>query len=32
VGAWWAMSLSTALSGLAALALFKWGRWKQTVI
>jgi len=32
IGAWWAMSLSTALSGLAALALFKWGRWKQTVI
>ncbi len=32
VGAWWAMSLSTALSGLAALALFKWGRWKQTVV
>jgi len=32
VGAWWGMSLSTALSGLAALALFKWGRWKQTVV
>lgn len=32
VGAWWGMSLSTVLSGLAALALFKWGRWKQTVV
>ncbi len=32
VGAWWAMSLSTALSGLAALILFKWGQWKQTVV
>ena len=32
IGAWWGMSLSTALSGLAALALFKWGRWKQTVV
>lgn len=32
VGAWWAMTLSTALNGLGALALFKWGRWKQTVV
>jgi putative MATE family efflux protein len=32
VGAWWAMSISTMLNGLVALALFKWGRWKQTVV
>jgi putative MATE family efflux protein len=32
VGAWWGMTISTALNGLAALALFKWGRWKQTVV
>ena len=32
VGAWWAMAISTTLNGLAALALFKWGRWKQTVV
>ena len=32
VGAWWAMTLSTALNGLAALALFKWGRWKHTTV
>jgi len=32
VGAWWAMTASTILSGLAALALFRWGRWKRTVV
>ena len=32
VGAWWGMSISTALNGLVALALFKWGRWKHTVV
>ena len=32
VGAWWAMTISTALNGLLALALFKWGRWKHTVV
>lgn len=32
VGAWWAMAASTMLGGVAAYALFKWGRWKQTVI
>ncbi|MDQ2799067.1 MAG: MATE family efflux transporter [Armatimonadota bacterium] len=32
LGAWWAMAISTTLNGLAALALFKWGRWKQTVV
>jgi putative MATE family efflux protein len=31
-GAWWAMTISTALNGLAALAIFKWGRWKQAVV
>lgn len=31
-GAWWAMAASTALGGVAALALFKWGRWKATMI
>ncbi|MDQ2686519.1 MAG: MATE family efflux transporter [Armatimonadota bacterium] len=31
-GAWWAMAASTTLSGLIALALFKWGRWKETRI
>lgn len=31
-GAWWAMAVSTALSGIAAMALFKWGRWKETMI
>ena len=31
-GAWWAMTVSTALNGLVALALFKWGRWKQAVV
>ena len=31
-GAWWAMSVSTALNGLVALALFKWGRWKHAVV
>ena len=31
-GAWWAMTTSTALNGLAALALFRWGRWKQAVV
>ena len=32
LGAWWAMSLSTALNGLAAWGLFKFTRWKQTVV
>ena len=32
VGAWWAMAASTALGGVAALGLFKWGRWKSTVV
>jgi putative MATE family efflux protein len=32
IGAWWAMTASTILSGLAALALFRWGRWKRTVV
>ena len=32
MGAWWAMTVSTALNGLVALALFKWGRWKKTVV
>ena len=31
-GAWWAMTISTALNGLVALALFKWGRWKHAVV
>jgi putative MATE family efflux protein len=31
-GAWWAMTASTALNGLVALAIFKWGRWKQAVV
>ena len=31
-GAWWAMTVSTALNGLVALALFKRGTWKQSVI
>lgn len=32
VGAWWAMTISTALNGLVALWLFKRGGWKQTVV
>ena len=32
VGAWWGMAASTILGGMAALALFKWGRWKQTAV
>lgn len=32
VGAWWAMTISTALNGLLALALFKWGRWKKAIV
>ncbi len=31
-GAWWAMTVSTALNGLVALALFKRGTWKQSVV
>ncbi len=31
-GAWWAMTTSTALNGVAALALFKLGRWKQAEV
>lgn len=31
-GAWWAMTVSTALNGLVALALFKRGTWKQAVV
>lgn len=31
-GAWWAMAASTTLGGLIALALFKWGRWKETAV
>ncbi len=32
VGAWWAMTVSTALNGLVALFLFKRGAWKQAVV
>ncbi len=32
VGAWWSLTISTALNGLIALWLFKRGRWKQTVV
>ena len=32
VGAWWSLTISTMLNGLIALWLFKWGRWKQTVV
>jgi putative MATE family efflux protein len=32
IGAWWAMTISTALNGLVALALFKWGRWKHALV
>lgn len=32
VGAWWAMCASTMGGGIAALGLFKWGRWKHTRI
>lgn len=31
-GAWWAMTISTALNGVVALLLFKGGRWKQAVV
>ena len=31
-GAWWGMTVSTALNGLVALALFKRGTWKQAVV
>ena len=31
-GAWWAMTVSTALNGMVALFLFKRGRWKQAVV
>ena len=31
-GAWWGMTVSTALNGMVALALFKRGRWKQMVV
>ncbi len=31
-GAWWAMTISTALNGLVALVLFKRGTWKQSVV
>ena len=32
VGAWWAMTISTALNGVVALALFKRGKWKQATV
>ncbi len=32
VGAWWAMSVSTMLSGVGAFLLFKYGNWKKTVV
>jgi len=32
VGAWWAMTTSTVLSGVAAWALFRWGKWKQVKV
>ncbi|MDQ2800981.1 MAG: MATE family efflux transporter [Armatimonadota bacterium] len=31
-GAWWAMAAGTVSGGIAAYALFKWGRWKQTKV
>lgn len=31
-GAWWAMTISTALNGIVALILFKGGRWKQAEV
>ena len=31
-GGWWGMTISTALNGLAALVLFKRGKWKQAVV
>lgn len=31
-GAWWAMAASTAVGGIAAVALFKWGRWKRATV
>ncbi len=31
-GAWWAMSVSTMLSGIGAFLLFKYGSWKKTVV
>ncbi len=32
IGAWWSLTISTALNGLIALWLFKRGWWKQTVV
>ncbi|MEO7716819.1 MAG: MATE family efflux transporter [Capsulimonas sp.] len=32
VGAWWAMAVSTMAGGVAAYAIFKWGRWKKVKV
>lgn len=31
-GAWWAMAASTIAGGIAAIGLFKWGRWKHATV